>query len=82
MYNSLVTAYLILQPAGSWPPVARVGEGARPVLEAGPGLRLERGEAAETLEAAPADFLGLGAAAFLAAGDAFGGATFLAWLAP
>ena len=31
---------LILHPAGNWPPVARVGDLASPVLEAGPGLLL------------------------------------------
>ena len=71
---------LILQPAGSWPPVARVGEGARPVLEAGPGFLL--GSELECGEAAAAeDFLGLGVVGFLAEGEGLGVA-FLAWLDP
>ena len=74
---------LILQPAGSWPPVARVGEGARPVLDAGPGFllwtELECGEAA----LGASDFLDLGVAGLelLERGEGLEGA-FLAWLDP
>ena len=71
---------LILHPAGSWPPVARVGEAARPVLEAGPGFLLGTELACgEAVLAAP-DFLGLGVVDFFA-GEGLGGA-FLAWLDP
>ena len=79
---------LILQPAGIWPPVARVGEAVSPVLEAGPGRRRALdpppvgvdtcGEAA-----AEAAFLGFGVLGleFLGDGEGLGG-TFFIWLAP
>ena len=74
----------ILHPAGSWPPVARVGEGARPVLEAGPGLLLGTELACGEAAAAEAeDFLGFGVVGleFLAGGEGLGGAFFV-WFDP
>ena len=78
---------LILQPAGIWPPVARVGEAASPVLEAGPGRRRAFDPPPVGVdtwgEAAVEAFLGLGVLGFEFLGDGEGlGGTFFIWFAP